>query len=97
MVIWNPSVVKFLFIINFCLYTLANLLEFIVASLLLGKSMKKNDYLLILFTPLMPIYTGFFLRIVRTYAYLMEFVHNASYRDAWNPWKVSRVTKEEKL
>ena len=45
----------------------------------------------------MPIYTGLYLRVVRTYAYLMEFVHKISYYDPWKPWKVSKVAKKEKL
>jgi hypothetical protein len=45
----------------------------------------------------MPLYTGLYLRIVRTYAHIMEFIHKASYADRWNPWKVSRVVKMDRL
>ncbi|ODB97070.1 hypothetical protein A3196_09995 [Candidatus Thiodiazotropha endoloripes] len=42
-------------------------------------------------------YTGLYLRFVRTYTYIMEFIHKASYADRWNPWKVSRVVKNDHL
>ncbi len=93
----NPALLGYIFIINYVLYLLANIVEFIMACALLHSSLRAKDYALVLFLPLIPVYTGIFLRIVRTYAYLMEFVHGASYYDKWNPWKVSRVAKEEKL
>ncbi|MET0028257.1 MAG: glycosyltransferase [Candidatus Thiodiazotropha sp.] len=84
-------------VVNYLLYTFANLAEFLVAVVLLNKTLRRKDLLLILYLPLMPLYTGLFLRVVRTYAYLMEFIHKASYADRWNPWKVSRVAKKEQL
>ncbi|VAW94112.1 hypothetical protein MNBD_GAMMA23-2174 [hydrothermal vent metagenome] len=97
MVIINPSLLGYIFLINFILYFLANVVEFIMACVLLHSSMRRKDYALALFLPLIPLYTGIFLRTVRTYAYIMEFIHGASYYDKWNPWKVSRVAKDEKL
>jgi uncharacterized membrane protein len=52
---------------------------------------------LYLFIPLMPFYYGIYLRVIRTYAYIMEFIHKVSYWDKWNPWKVSSIAKREKL
>lgn len=97
MVIFHPEQLEFIFIINYVLYFMANILEFIVACILLHQSLRPKDYLLAVFLPLIPLYTGLFLRIVRTYAYIMEFLHGASYMDKWNPWKVSRVARREKL
>ncbi len=97
MVIINPSLLGYIFLINFILYFLANVVEFIMACVLLHSSLRRKDYALAFFLPLIPIYTGLFLRTVRTYAYIMEFIHGASYYDKWNPWKVSRIAKEEKL
>jgi len=97
MLMINPSLLGYIFIINYILYFLANVLEFIMACVLLHSSMRRKDYVLFLFMPLIPFYTGIFLRIVRTYAYMMEFIHGASYNDKWNPWKVSRIAKKEKL
>jgi len=96
-VIFNPSVLEYIFIINYLLYFMANVLEFVMACVLLHASLRKKDYALAFFLPLIPLYTGIFLRIVRTYAYIMEFFHGASYLDKWNPWKVSQVVKKEKL
>jgi len=93
----HPTILGYIFIINYVLYLIANILEFFMACVLLHSSLRKKDYALALFLPLIPIYTGIFLRIVRTYAYLMEFIHGASYNDKWNPWKVSRIAKKENL
>ncbi|MES9863633.1 MAG: hypothetical protein ABW157_22130 [Candidatus Thiodiazotropha sp. LLP2] len=82
---------------NYLLYTFANLAEFMVAVILLRKTLRKQDLLLFFYLPLMPLYTGLYLRIVRTYAYIMEFIHRSSYADQWNPWKVSKVVKKDRL
>ena len=97
MIIFQPSYLGYIFVINYVLYFIANILEFLVACALLHKTLRSQDYFLAIFLPLMPIYTGLYLRTVRTYAYLMEFIHGASYMDKWNPWKVSRIAKREKL
>jgi len=96
-VIWNPEVLEYIFVINYVLYFLANVVEYSLACILLHNSLRRRDYLHYLFLPLIPLYTGLYLRIVRTYAYIMELLHGASYNDKWNPWKVSRVAKREKL
>jgi cellulose synthase/poly-beta-1,6-N-acetylglucosamine synthase-like glycosyltransferase len=97
MVILHPNSVRYLLLINFALYVLTNLIQYFVARLTLGETLRSADRRLILVVPLMPLYTGVFLRMVRTFAYTMEFFHRASYRDPWNPWKVSRVVYEEGL
>jgi len=96
-VIFNPEILEFLFVINYILYFIANILEFAIACIFLRKSMRRSDYFMFFYLPLMPIYTGVFLRCVRTYAYIMEFFHGASYQDKWNPWKVSKMAKRDKL
>ena len=93
----HTDLLVYLFIINYFLYLFSNIIEFIVASILLKDSFRKKDASLALFLPLMPLYTGFYLRIVRTFSYLMELVHKSSYVDKWNPWKVSKIAKKEKL
>lgn len=95
--ILHPDILAYIFIINYFLYFCANVLEYIIAIFLLKDSINSKDYLLFLFLPLMPFYTGIFLRIVRTFSYLMELIHRSSYSDKWNPWKVSKVAKDEKL
>lgn len=93
--IFGSSHIEVFFIINLVLYSLANILEFFIASILLGKTMRNREKRLIVFLPLMPLYTGMFLRSVRTYAYVMELFHRVSYTDRWNPWKVSKIARQD--
>lgn len=96
-IVFLPDAVGLIFVINYILYFISNILQFIMAIVLLKSSLRPKDYLLVLFLPLMPLYSGIFLRVVRTFAYLMELVHRSSYEDSWNPWKVSRAAKEDEL
>jgi len=88
---------EIIFIINYLLYMLTNVFQYAVACTLMRHKLSMKEFELFFFLPLMPLYTGVYLRIVRTYAYLMEFINGASYSDAWNPWKVSRIAKREHL
>ena len=94
---FHAAMLEYIFVINFILYMLANLLEFLVARSLFADTARRQDKWLILLIPLMPLYTGLFIRVVRTYGYLMEALHRTSYSDQWNPWKVSKVAKRERL
>ncbi len=95
--IFTPHILGFIFIINYILYFILNIVQFCIALVLLKKSLRKSDFNLFVFLPLMPLYTGIYLRIVRTFSYIMELFHYSSYFDPWNPWKVSKVAKREKL
>ncbi len=96
-IIFTPHLLGFIFIINYILYFILNIIQFGVACLLLKKSLRKSDYNLVVFLPLMPLYTGIYLRLIRTFSYIMELFYYSSYFDPWNPWKVSKVAKREKL
>jgi len=85
--------VVFIFLINYFLYVGANLIEYAMAVLILGKTFRRGEFLLLIYLPLMPIYTGIYLRIIRTFAHIMELLFKVSYYDRWNPWKVSRLLK----
>lgn len=85
---------KIILVINYALYFGSNIIEFALAVKLYGKTMKRNEYLLFFYLPLVPLYNGFFLRIVRTYSHIMELFFKASYDDKWNPWKVSKTVKK---
>jgi len=93
----NSGLILYIALINYFLYTIANILQFIFALILLRKSLRLKDKYLSVFLPLMPVYTGIFLRMVRTFACLMKIFHQTSYRDKWNPWKVSKIAKSEGL
>jgi cellulose synthase/poly-beta-1,6-N-acetylglucosamine synthase-like glycosyltransferase len=97
MLITQPENLGYIFIINYCLYFLANCFQFVIVRMLVDETFKQPDKFLPLFLPLMPFYTGVYLRIVRTYSYIMEFFHKTSYDDSWNPWKVSRIAKKDDL
>lgn len=87
------SYIEVIVIVNLVLYIFANFFEFAIASVLLSRSMRRREFVLFLYLPLVPIYTGVFLRLVRTFAYAMEMFFKVSFFDKWNPWKVSRIAR----
>ncbi|MCP3925889.1 MAG: glycosyltransferase family 2 protein [Desulfobacterales bacterium] len=93
----NPKFIAIIFVINYLLYFSTNVIEFILATKLYGKTMRFQEYMLIIFLPLMPLYHGIFLRLIRTYAHIMEIIHRSSFEDKWNPWKVSKVVKKQRF
>ena len=97
MLVLAPQYLANIFIINYFLYLFSNVIEYAIAATLYGRTMTRREWTLIPFIPLMPPYTGIYLRIVRTYAYLMELFHRTSYKDRWNPWKVSATALRERL
>ncbi|MBI3773057.1 MAG: glycosyltransferase family 2 protein [Gammaproteobacteria bacterium] len=97
MLFFSAEWLGYIFLINLFLYMSANYIQFITATLLLHHKFGRREYALYLYIPLMPFYYGIYLRTVRTYAYLMEGLHKVSYWDRWNPWKVSRIARKERL
>lgn len=93
--IFGSSHIEVVLIINLMLYGTANVLEYAIAAMLLGRTMRRREMALWIYLPLVPLYTGVFLRAVRTFAYMAEFFFKASFFDAWNPWKVSRIAKTD--
>jgi hypothetical protein len=51
----------------------------------------------LIYIPLMVFYFGYFLRVVRSIAYLSEIFFKASYKDPWNPQKTSQHAKAMRL
>jgi biofilm PGA synthesis N-glycosyltransferase PgaC len=45
----------------------------------------------------MVFYFGYYLRVVRTIAYIQEFFFKQSYKDPWNPAKTSIHAKKMNL
>jgi cellulose synthase/poly-beta-1,6-N-acetylglucosamine synthase-like glycosyltransferase len=87
------SLLQFIVLANFFLYTVNNYVKLLVFSLFRKRQHIPIWYML-LYVPLMVFYFGLFLRIIRTKAYLQEFLFKASYKDPWNPAKTSRQAKE---
>jgi len=86
------SMVKIVFALNIMLYTVSNILKYILFSLFRERKNVPFSSLL-LYLPLMVLYYGYFLRIVRTTAYIRELFFKSSYKDAWNPPKSSAHAK----
>lgn len=80
-------------VMNFFLYTTVNLFKLLIFNFFRERRNAPFSYY-IPFAPLMVIYHGYFLRFVRTSAYLKEIFFKSSYDDAWNPEKTSVKAKE---
>lgn len=91
------SLIKFIVPMNYILYYLSNIIQYVIGVILLGRTITKKELKLFIFLPLMPLYTTLYMRIVRTYAYLSELIFKVSYKDRWNPAKVSRKALEKGL
>jgi cellulose synthase/poly-beta-1,6-N-acetylglucosamine synthase-like glycosyltransferase len=95
MLINFPSVLKHVVLLNFVLFTFSNLIKFIIA-LVQMKEPKKRLHL-IFYLPLMVVYNGVFLRVLRTVAIMREWFLKSSYNDSWNPDKTSKWAKKLKF
>jgi cellulose synthase/poly-beta-1,6-N-acetylglucosamine synthase-like glycosyltransferase len=88
-----PGILGMVLVMNFFLYACSNALKLLVFNFFRER---KNSpiYIYFPFIPLMVIYHGYYLRIVRTIAYLQEIFLKSSYNDAWNPEKTSSRAKQ---
>jgi len=97
MIATQSSVIWHIIITNYILYIFSNIVQYTVALLLApNKVIRFAEMRLYLFLPLVPLYMGIYLRIVRTLAYVGELLWRRSYEDAWNPWKVSKEVLSHK-
>lgn len=87
-----PHTAKYIIPINYLLYILSNFAQFIF--ILSVSERRKEEAQLAIYLPLMPLYMGIYMRLVRTWAYFTEIFFRYSYRDPWNPTKVSKKAKE---
>ena len=92
MILFYSSQLEYIIIINLLLYTTTNYFKFIFFSLFRPKHGSMIYFLP--YIPLMVFYFGYYLRIIRTTAYIKELFFKASYKDPWNPTKTSRHAKE---
>jgi len=89
-IIFNfSSDLGYILIATFMLYTVSRIFEFLVVLALTENPSKKLHYFIYL--PGLVIYVGYYLRFIRTWAYIMEIFFKASYKDAWNPSKTSNA------
>lgn len=85
-----------IFIINFFLYGLENTFKLLVFSYFRER---KNSpiYIYFPYIPLMALYYGYFLRFIRSKAYIQEIFFKTSYKDPWNPEKTSKQARALKI
>jgi biofilm PGA synthesis N-glycosyltransferase PgaC len=89
------NILLFILPMNFFLYTCSNYIQFFAVMLFTKSHYGKHKYLL--YIPLIFIYNGFYLRIVRTIAHFRELVFRSSYNDNWNPAKSSNLARLNKI
>jgi biofilm PGA synthesis N-glycosyltransferase PgaC len=82
---------RFIILMNLTLYTVVGFVQ--MTSAYIFSERRREELQLWPYLPLMSLYTGTYLRIVRTIAYYDEFVHKKSYNDIWNPVKSSSQAK----
>ena len=90
-----PALAKYIIPANFVLYFASNLFQMAVALAVSERA--REEFRLCLFLPLMPFYTGIYMRFVRTLSYVQELFLHSSYKDPWNPAKVSRQARRKGL
>ncbi|MEM7296915.1 MAG: hypothetical protein AAF391_01465 [Bacteroidota bacterium] len=82
----------FIIPMNFVLYITVSYVQML--SVYLFSERRTEELQLWNVLPLMTIYTGLYLRTVRTIAYFKEFFLKQSYDDPWNPVKSSSMAKK---
>lgn len=88
-----PNVLPFIIMMNFMLYGTSNLIKLILFNIFRERKNAPFSYF-IPYAPLMVLYNGYYLRMIRTIAYIKEGLFKASYNDPWNPEKTSNKAKE---
>jgi cellulose synthase/poly-beta-1,6-N-acetylglucosamine synthase-like glycosyltransferase len=88
-----PNILPFVVITNLCLYSVYYTSKFILFSAFRLNHNEPISYF-IPYLPGMVLYFGYYLRFVRTTAYIQELVWKKSYDDPWNPPKSSRIAKK---
>ncbi|WP_211327057.1 glycosyltransferase family 2 protein [Chitinophaga flava] len=92
LILFNFTALVFVLPIKLVMYFIMNLMQFMIA-LAISKQ-KKKDLPLLLYVPALTVYVGYYMRIVRTVAYIRELLFYSSYKDPWNPAKTSRKALE---
>jgi cellulose synthase/poly-beta-1,6-N-acetylglucosamine synthase-like glycosyltransferase len=87
------SLLPFILVMNIFLYSGANMFKLLAFNLFRERQHTTFSYF-ILYVPLMVFYHGYYLRFVRTIAYIKEFFFKESYKDPWNPSKTSKQALE---
>lgn len=95
-IIHYPTQLQYILPMSFLLYVIANFFQFFLILAIshedFFKRLKFLPYL-----PLIVIYNGLYLRVVRTIAHISEVFFFTSYKDPWNPAKTSRHARTMRI
>lgn len=86
-VIHLDSLLKYILPMSYTLYLVMGYSK--MTAIYLFSERSKEELYLWLYFPFMPLYSGFYLRFVRSIAYIKEYFFKRSYKDPWNPRKSS--------
>ncbi len=92
MIFHCSHMIWFILPMNLLLYTSSNFLKYFMFLLFRPRRNAPIAYF-IPYLPLLVLYFGYYIRIVRTKAYLHEWLFKKSYDDPWNPPKTSGYAK----
>jgi len=91
-IVVNVDYLAFIIPLKIMLYGTASLLQFIIVLMISERW--RQELRLIIYIPLMMIYNGYYMRVIRTMAYIKEIFFLSSYKDPWNPQKTSVKARE---
>lgn len=91
-----PQQLIYILPMSFLLYVIANFLQFFLILAISHEDFFKR-LKLIPFLPLIVIYNGLYMRIIRTIAHVSEIFFFTSYNDPWNPAKTSKHAQTLKI
>lgn len=91
-IVVNVEFLAFIIPLKIMLYGTASLFQFIVVLIISERW--RQEIKLIIFIPLMMLYNGYYMRVIRTMAYVKEVFFLSSYKDPWNPQKSSVKAQE---
>ena len=90
--VFNMEFLIFIIPLKMMLYGTASLLQYLVVLTISERW--KLEIKNIIFIPLMMVYNGYYMRIIRSMAYVKEIFFYSSYKDPWNPAKSSAKAQE---
>ncbi len=91
-IVVNVDYLAFIIPLKIMIYGTASLIQFLVVMSMSDRW--KSEFKLIIYIPLMMIYNGYYMRVIRSMAYIKEIFFYSSYKDPWNPAKSSLKAKE---
>lgn len=91
-----PQQLAYIFPMSFMLYLGANLMQFLLI-VAIGREDFYKRLLLLPYLPLIVIYNGIYLRVIRTISHISEIFFFTSYKDPWNPAKTSRHARTMRI